>query len=474
MVSEALNRFDLCLAFLMGMASMRPRPPEYSLTASSVLRSEKERTHVCYKLTEIQLSLVYDYLYTKFGSRFMHLLQLVTFSSTFTALVLFARAHHHHKGPFHDDDNKADVIVSYILLIGAVILDVLSIFFAVSSYYWCWETLFSLLHPESRQQWSGKLAQESFIGPCIKRKRAIDRGVVRYLMYLVLVRVKGDTVAHIGVSDELKKLLFGKLVDVAGRTSRDNVWDCSKFTSQWAKLELRSKRQGRSSSAATLWNLLSESAERPGFMSTVLAWHVATERCLYHDEGTSRQSPILCRELSNYIMYLTSKHGIISGGEGLLLLDNARNLISDFLVAYKKDDLDLDDPSGAITKIITENAHKLQGDESTQRPGVLQSPQPALVLAFRLQEELMKMNEASDRWEVIANVWMEMLCYMALHCEAAFHAHRLSTGGEFLTHVNVLIYDLGLPYSTYFSEADEESHKTHACIYSSDEQINSE
>ena len=92
----------------------------------------------------------------------------------------------------------------------------------------------------------------------------------------------------------------------------------------------------------------------------------------------------------------------------------------------------------------------------------------------QLVKELLMIEDANDRWDIIMNVWMEMLCYMALHCEAAFHAQRLSTGGEFLTHVNVLIYDLGLPYSTYFSEADEESHQTHACIYSSDEQLNSE
>jgi hypothetical protein len=40
---------------------------------------------------------------------------------------------------------------------------------------------------------------------------------------------------------------------------------------------------------------------------------------------------------------------------------------------------------------------------------------------------------------------MEMLCYMAVHmAPAGFHTKRLSMGGEFITHVKVLMYNLGL------------------------------
>jgi hypothetical protein len=46
----------------------------------------------------------------------------------------------------------------------------------------------------------------------------------------------------------------------------------------------------------------------------------------------------------------------------------------------------------------------------------------------------------ADRWEMIAMVWVEILCYIARNCDHGFHAKQLSTGGEFLTHVKMLLF----------------------------------
>ncbi|RYR24019.1 hypothetical protein Ahy_B02g057515 isoform A [Arachis hypogaea] len=47
-------------------------------------------------------------------------------------------------------------------------------------------------------------------------------------------------------------------------------------------------------------------------------------------------------------------------------------------------------------------------------------------------------------WEVICNVWIEMLTYAASQCEWEAHAQQLRRGGEFLTHVCLLMAELGL------------------------------
>ena len=60
----------------------------------------------------------------------------------------------------------------------------------------------------------------------------------------------------------------------------------------------------------------------------------------------------------------------------------------------------------------------------------------------QLVKELLMIEDANDRWDIIMNVWMEMLCYMALHSEHGFHTTHLSKGGEFLTHVKLLILNI--------------------------------
>jgi hypothetical protein len=48
------------------------------------------------------------------------------------------------------------------------------------------------------------------------------------------------------------------------------------------------------------------------------------------------------------------------------------------------------------------------------------------------------------RWEIIEEVWMEMLAYAAAHCPWKEHAQQLRRGGELLTHVCFLMLHLGL------------------------------
>jgi hypothetical protein len=62
-------------------------------------------------------------------------------------------------------------------------------------------------------------------------------------------------------------------------------------------------------------------------------------------------------------------------------------------------------------------------------------------------QELIRISDETERWELIASVWAEMVYYTAPRCGAAFHYEHLSTGGEFITHLLVLMYILG-PFLT--------------------------
>jgi len=65
--------------------------------------------------------------------------------------------------------------------------------------------------------------------------------------------------------------------------------------------------------------------------------------------------------------------------------------------------------------------------------------------ACRLAKNLQNMVPKERRWMVVSAVWVEMLCFAAIHCRGDVHAKQLSSGGgELLTHVWFLIVHLGM------------------------------
>jgi hypothetical protein len=68
---------------------------------------------------------------------------------------------------------------------------------------------------------------------------------------------------------------------------------------------------------------------------------------------------------------------------------------------------------------------------------------PVLPRARKVANALISIKDETERWDLIASVWTEMLFYTAPRCGAAFHYEHLSTGGEFATHVLLLMRSLG-------------------------------
>ncbi|EEC82878.1 hypothetical protein OsI_27758 [Oryza sativa Indica Group] len=217
-----------------------------------------------------------------------------------------------------------------------------------------------LVHPESKPQWSQKLAQYNLIIGCIKQKRAAAGSCLLKCMKRV-IGIQPSTMTHVDISHELKKLVLDKLLQVGSRLHPDDVWDISKFTGQWAKLELmRSKLHIESSSRARL------------------------------------------------------QHGILSGNDGHMRLRNAQEFIVECL-QDRQEALDQD----AVVRSVAAKIDNLT--EDFEHPRILTAVEPVLIQSGQLAKELLKMKEANDRWDIIMNVWMEMLCYMAFHCGPGFH-----------------------------------------------------
>ncbi|CAK9176781.1 unnamed protein product [Ilex paraguariensis] len=67
----------------------------------------------------------------------------------------------------------------------------------------------------------------------------------------------------------------------------------------------------------------------------------------------------------------------------------------------------------------------------------------ACLLAKKLKELEGKDGEP-DKWEIMSKVWVELLSYAACHCRANAHAAQLSSGGQLISVVWLLMAHLGL------------------------------
>nr|CAB3491652.1 unnamed protein product [Digitaria exilis] len=240
LVMEVATRgFQLSLDFLMDVIPAKSLRPETDWNEGLVARikSSENRAELAYRLAEVQLSLIYDYLYTKFGGLLGVLHRPITFVLTSTALFSFVII-------IALDDQKGtptasssyygtDVIITYILLVGAVALEISSMLMWFMSSYWPYMTIASLqnrchhkafktllliivrrLGRKSRVEWSGKLHQYNMIGACIRENQ---EGTGDRMMRCL--GIERDYTPPAVVSPASKKVLLDHLLEIATSSS---------------------------------------------------------------------------------------------------------------------------------------------------------------------------------------------------------------------------------------------------------------
>jgi hypothetical protein len=170
------------------------------------------------------------------------------------------------------------------------------------------------------------------------------------------------------------------------------------------------------------------------------------------------------RELSNYIMYLVFKCGVMLTSRAQFVHDEVHCEIRDALSDQQPQQGNLYEKDAVMKLFIKakeeertdskveiqkhkETADNVNADGSHMQK-LLQSTResiysPVLPRACEVAHELVSINDETHRWGLIAKVWLEMLYYTAPRCGGAFHYKHLSTGGELITHVLFLMYSLG-------------------------------
>ncbi|KAJ1261648.1 hypothetical protein BS78_09G046700 [Paspalum vaginatum] len=425
-----------------------------------------------YKMGEIQLSLMYDHLYTKVGLRYAARRPVVTLGApvltlvaTSSALVLFATARK--DGVY----SAVDVAVSYVLLAGAVALELLSVLtFTLSFRSYCflreklgasggltravfWAVRF--LRPYHRPMWSNKWAQYNLLTGCVKEKQAgVFTKAMRY------VGLAGDTELR-AISDETKELICNELDD-------------------WSRVQQFSHVRGQG--ILKLWGYsehsdLYKSIDKVDFPTSVVMWHLVTDMCFVLTAGGNpaggrdQQHMRLARAVSNYLMDLVMERRVMISSEAHVAHRKARDEVKKILDKHGvKKKMDASDAE-AVRKVLVAGVPEIAdpAQEGTVPEGVdvvfardsYETIRPVLPRAWRLAQALLHGQDddgetgggAHQMWKLIASVWIEMLFHLGTRCEAGFHAKNLCNGGEFITHVRFLLLNRGIGWNFILGRA---------------------
>ncbi|KAL6342641.1 hypothetical protein AAG906_012506 [Vitis piasezkii] len=180
------------------------------------------------------------------------------------------------------------------------------------------------------------------------------------------------------------------------------------------------------------------------FDQSILLWHIATDLLYYTDHQNQNPSSVKnpdCRTISkmvsDYMLYLLVMCPfMLPDGIGQIRFQDSCAEAKQFLEDKK---LVGEGGTEACQKLLAVNTEvpplQVKGDKSKS----------VLFDACRLAKSLQSLKIAEkEKWEMICDVWVEMLCYAASQCGWNQHAQQLRRGGELLTHVWLLMAHFGI------------------------------
>lgn len=402
-----------------------------------------------FQVIELELGFMYDVFYTKallVYSFIGGILRCITLSFTVSVFVAFSLITEKHAYM------QVDVIITYILLVGAIFLEIYALVILISS---DWTNLWlskhknrvvDLLHTAvssialvKRKTWSNTLAQYNLINFCLKQRppKCILIQKVLFIDSLLEKYRYQDLLKDVS-NEYLKKLIFEQLKEKSRKAS--NFEACKQLCARrggWVldKLECRDKLIGWAISGVE-------------FDQSILLWHIATDLCYYSDVNRNYVPSRNCeasKQLSNYMLYLlVMRPFMLPNGIGEIRFRDTCAEAEEFFTERKS----ISDAKKACTLLLKVSTDilpsKVKGDRSKS---VLFD---ACRLAKALQSQEAKVNW--DKWMLMSQVWVEMLSYAANQCRWSGHAQQLRRGGELLTHVWLLMAHLGLTEQFQISE----------------------
>ncbi|KAH7862854.1 hypothetical protein Vadar_010330 [Vaccinium darrowii] len=400
-----------------------------------------------FKLVDIELGMIYDLLFSKIGTIFTvwgSILRFLSFSLIVSVLVTYITCDK------HSGRSNGDHIITIILLAGAIFLEIAGIFVQLISDYgmvWAcktggkWATTVLFLREfvnSTSQRWPGVMGQFSFWDFCTNYKpnvcnRSKECLFGREKMLEKFSSQKRPNLQH------LKDLIIRHLCEKLGgeaavvdtsKISTERVTDVGTSQTSTQTIEEVGKLQTSTGGVANVklplgvkrgeWTLAHYDVEqqfkwsiKEEFGESIVIWHIATEVCYESDRPSDKVKLEAVKILSDYMMYL------------LVLCPN----MFPFCNKYEE-----------ITQHYADMKKIFHGEVS--RPEGVENEDDTLVDKAKRFVQDMKRNP--KRWDIMGSMWAEMLCYAASKCPVKNHIQQLRQGGEFLTHVWLLLLHFGI------------------------------
>ncbi|XP_034695915.1 uncharacterized protein LOC117922046 [Vitis riparia] len=386
-----------------------------------------------FKVAEMELSFMYDVLYTK-ATLIYSLLGILLRSTSFSVTISTLAAFHFFIDK-HEFSN-IDIDITYLLLFGAIFLEVYALTKMILSDWsivWLSSKMNSLADSiyraitsfrsviTSDKRWSRRMAQNNLIDSCLRDKNKFNQ-VPRFLdMNEFLERYWYMTWEKV---DDMKEPIFSLLLEMT-----NDVRD------------LRSLLKHRGDYVITkrgVIETLGWSIVDVKFDHSILLWHIATDLCSYSDDDPNPKSRCkISKCLSEYMLYLLVMCPfMLPKGIGEFRFRDTCSDTKRFFQQRSESISNRNEACRFLLEVDTEVEPKeVKGDKSKS----------VLFEACRLAKELKSLNmEMGEMWMMVSHVWVEMLCHAASHCGWIQHGQQLRRGGELLTHVCLLMSHLGL------------------------------
>nr|XP_017236848.1 PREDICTED: uncharacterized protein LOC108210096 [Daucus carota subsp. sativus]XP_017236849.1 PREDICTED: uncharacterized protein LOC108210096 [Daucus carota subsp. sativus]XP_017236850.1 PREDICTED: uncharacterized protein LOC108210096 [Daucus carota subsp. sativus]XP_017236851.1 PREDICTED: uncharacterized protein LOC108210096 [Daucus carota subsp. sativus]XP_017236852.1 PREDICTED: uncharacterized protein LOC108210096 [Daucus carota subsp. sativus] len=437
-----------------------------------------------FRIVEVELNFLYDVLFTKLPvvyHRFGFSCHAVSFLAIVTSLVLF-----HYADKKHLRLEGFEVGITYTLLIGGIVLEVIAFFMLVFSDWTVvkikpspdhenprynpneqsWECMFSnfilsvnvrrrkiicwLLNiggvrgrgkdcvskPTTGSRWEESISGYNFIYYCLHRRSGgketfFDQfGITAFLDKIVYVKQHP-------LPFYMKEFIFQELKRKLDRAYElDAAKKICSATGEWVL-----RNEGYSDSDLILY------VENVEYDESLLLWHIATEIWFTKDKGENidgeQEYTRIAKLISDYMIYfLVMKPGMMSAVSriGLIRFRDTCAVAKSFL-----------DKSSSIMEGLPEvESHRIVCEEllnfETGRLAYITEEDRGMYIllkAARLAKLLEKI-ESSERWNLMSKIWVELLSSGAIHIKPNAHAQQLSKGGELVTIVWLLMTQLGL------------------------------
>ena len=437
-----------------------------------ILRSKKKATDA-FKVIEVELGFMYDVLFTKMTSvcSTRTILRSISFLSSTSALVAFSLMVAN-KCAY----TETEVIISYILLGGGVVLEIYGVIMLLLSEWamfrlsllkkpWAnalYKAVHKAIYSDDNKRWERDMAQHDLTDAHITKNGALWKMVINSLVCkptpkVCFLKLIGEDIQSWEViSDELKALIWEYLKDKRSRYSHEMPQPDPGMN------DLKEILAERGDHVLKSMGCLEEfrwAVVEIDFHGSLLLWHIATDIC-YHDDIRNNKVDAnnqlckmsrslsnnkvdannkLCkmsRSLSNYMLYLLSERpNMLPKGIGEARYKQTGILLTEFSWCWRSE---IRTPTNWDSEEFMNEIKKHESNVSVLHD--------ACKLAKELQslETPEKKWTNEEKWRMISKIWVEMLTYAASNCGWKEHGQALTRGGELLTRVCLLMAHLGL------------------------------